>query len=343
MLKLIKITTFASLSFALTACGWLTGDDGLFRDRSNDYRQASETKALQLPAAVASDVLDDSYDIPTISDRSTLKGEFEMPRPEPLGDEVLREAVKINRLGDTQWVLINGTPGQVWPRLRAFFTLTRMGLLRVDAVNGLLETAWLQPTEKGLPRERYRLRIDQGVQRESTELYVTQMTEQAGDQWPAASTNRQREDAFVQSLAQFLADASVDGSISMLAQQAIESSGRVSIEQAPNQLPRIALALPFHRAWASLRLAIEKSSLTFEDVDVGQQLYYVRYLAPVKEEGWFSGWFSKKSEDRGESFLLRVISLDQQHVEIAVEKPDGKTITEEEVSAILKVIKRHLS
>ncbi|MGK0442433.1 MAG: outer membrane protein assembly factor BamC [Pseudohongiellaceae bacterium] len=342
----IKTILVVSLGLNLSACGWLTGDDGYFRDRSNDYRKSQELEYLKIPTGINVSIIDDSYAIPEISDRADLTSEFVVPRPEALGEDVNREAVRISRLGDEQWVLVNIPPGQVWPRLRSFFNLGRVGLLRADAIRGVLETAWIQPVDSSLPKERYQLRIEQGVQRGSSEVRVTHMDIAAGLDWPESSSSTERENKLVQQLAQFLADSSINSSVSMLAEQAINASGRVTIEQQANREPHIVLQLPYYRAWASLGLAIGKAGYITDDLDATQQVYYVHYVHDEEEdEAWFSGWFSDNTDtiQEGDAYFVRMIKRDEQQVEITIELQSGEVMAEGEADMLLKLIKRHLA
>ena len=346
---MIRIIVVAALSIGVSGCGWLFDkEDGIFRDRSHDYRKSKELKPLTIPAGINAHSIDDNYAIPPISDRSELTGEFVIPRPESLGDEVNREAVRINRLGEEQWILVNVSPGQVWPRLRSFFSLGGVGILRADAVRGILETAWIQPVDTNLPKERYQLKVEQGVQRGTSEVRVKQMAISAGSDWPTQSSSSAREDALVEQLSQFLADSAIDSSVSMLADQAHNASGRVTIEQKKGQQPYIELQLPYYRAWASLGLAIKKAGFIEDDLDATQQVYYVRYVHPEDEEeedGWFSGWFSDDEEEeaQGVAYFVRIKQLDEQRVKITVELQSGAAMAEGEADKLLKLIKRHLT
>ena len=354
MNKTIKTGLVVSLAVSASGCSWLFGDDGVFRDKSNDYRLARIEKPLELPEGMETSAYGDSYAIPEISDRSALSGEFVVPSPEPLSDDVDRDAVRINKLGNQQWILANGSPGQVWPRLRSFFNLNQLSIQRADAVQGVLETVWLKPSAEGTLKERYRLRIDQGVQRGTSEIYVLQADTRAGeDRWPEISSNAEREELMMQEVAQFLANNTTGGSVSMLAQQAIDSSGRVTLEQEGNAEPFIRLQLPFSRAWASLGRAIRKAGIAVDDLDRNQRLFYVRYDKERQDQedeepGWFSGWFGGDEEDAealnpGQAYFIRVKEESSQAVEITVERQSGEAMDEGESDHILKLIKRHLS
>ena len=352
MNKTIKTGLVVTLALSASGCSWLFGDDGVFRDRSNDYRQARIEKPLELPEGMATNVYSDSYAIPEISDRSALNGEFAVPAPEPLSDDVDRDAVRINTLGDQSWILANGSPGQVWPRLRSFFNINKLSVQRADAVTGVLETVWLKPSTEGVAKERYRLRIDQGVQRGTSEIYILQADTNAGDErWPESSSNPEREALMMQEVAQFLANNTTGGSVSMLAQQAIDSSGRVTIEQDGSAEPYIRLQLPFSRAWASVGRAVRKADISIDDLDRNQRIYYVHYdkdqqADDDKKSGWFSSWFGSDSDEAkqsGRAYFIRLTDESSQAVEITVERQSGEAMNDGEADQILKLIKRHLS
>lgn len=349
MNKTIKVGVALSLALSASGCSWLFGDDGVFRDSSNDYRKARIEKPLERPEGMGAGVYNDSYAIPEISDRSALNGEFVVPSPEPLSDDVDRDAVRINTLGNERWVLANGAPGQVWPRLRSFFNMNKLSLQRADAVTGVLETVWLQPSTEHVLKERYRLRIDQGVQRGTSEIYILQADSSAGtERWPETSSNLQREQLMMQEVAQFLANNTTGGSVSMLAQQAIDSSGRVTLEQDGSAEPYIRLQLPFSRAWASLGRAIRKAGIAVDDLDRDQRIFYVRYDQEQQndeEPGWFASWFGANKDEMtsGKAYYVRMTDESSQTVEITIERQSGEPMEGGEADRILKLIKRHLS
>jgi outer membrane protein assembly factor BamC len=352
--RLITTALLAALMVSSSGCSWLFGDDGMFRDRSHDYRKAKLEPPLQLPEHIDSEAIDDSYAIPTISDHSGLEGEFEVPRPEPLTEDVARDAVRINTLGDQRWILVDGAPGQVWPRLRGFLSLNQLAVQRIDAASGIIETNWLQPSGEGILRERYRFRIEQGVQRGSSEIYVLQADIRAGQEdWPATSNSVEREQLITQELAQYLADSSTASAVSMLAQQAIDSSGKVTLKEDDKGQPYIQLTLSFDRAWASVGKALDKADFRVDDLDRSQGLYYLHYAmrdANKKDKpGFFSSLFTwgddadSKKNGRSVAYLLHVTEQSNNIVTIRIERQNHKAISREQVDTLLKLIKRNLS
>ncbi len=341
----LKLITVTSLALTMSACSWIFGDT--FRDRSDDYRQAKVEPPLQLPDTIKNNAIGDNYAIPPISDRTSLSEEFVLPRPEPLDDDINRDAVRINSLNDSRWILVNGSPGQVWPRLRGFLSLNQLTVNRADAASGIIETVWLQPQGEDAIRERFRIRIEQGVQRATSEVYVLHADIRAGqDDWPDQSSSQEREHILTDNLAQYLADSAAAAAVSMLAQQAIDSSGKVTLEEDNSGQIFLRLDLPFARAWASIGLALEKAGFNVDDLNRSEGLYYLNYVEAKDEDepGFFRSLFSRNNEEaEGEDYLLTVKRQNAETVLITIEHQSGETMERSEADHLLKRLKRHIS
>lgn len=333
----------------LSGCGWLTGEGGIFRDRSNDYRQAQLEQPLQVPPNLSSTAIDDALAIPPTSAPSGLGGKFEVPRPDPLEGNPDGELVKLQRLGDDHWILVEAEPGEVWPRVRQFLTVNQLTVARADAATGMIESGWLQPQADGAARERYRFRIEQGVQRGSSEVFVLQS---GSDSWPQHSTNAGREAEMRQALAQFIADAGSSGSVSMLAQRGLDSRGKVFMERRGEQ-PSLRLELPIERAWASLEAALPKAGFTIDDRNRSDRQLWATYAPPQEEEekrGWFGSiWHSLFGEDDsvGDASTIYVIAVepraDDRSVRITLRRDDGQPLPTGDLEQLLQQIKGRLS
>lgn len=349
--RLIGSSLLAITLLTGSGCSWLFGDEGTFRDRGDDYRKAKIEAPLQVPDNLDAETIDDRFAIPAISDRLSLSDEFIVPRPQALESDVDRDSVRINTLGSQQWILVNGAPGQVWPRLRGFLSLNELAVKRADAINGIIETAWLQPAAEEVQQERYRLRIEQGVQRGTSEVYVLQADIADGaDAWPAQSSNDEREKLMTRSLAQYLADSAAAAAVSMLAQQAIDSSGKVVLEEDANAMPYIKLSLPYSRAWAAVDKALRDAGFEIDDLNRSEELYYVHYLDTGEDEdnkpGFFKRLFSSKSDEekeRGIAYLVKVSKQDSNAVHITIETQSGDSLDALETKKLLVLLKRHIS
>jgi outer membrane protein assembly factor BamC len=334
---------------AVAGCTYINGEKSYFRDRSDDYRKARATAALEVPAGLDSEALQEIYVIPPITEDIRVTGEFEAPRPAPLVTGSVDQLVRIQKLGDEQWMLVSVAPGQLWPQVRGYLGRQAMPIARVEASAGLIETAWLEPGN-GAMGERYRFRIEQGVQRNTSELHILQMG-QVGDinAWPSDSTDSEREESMLRSVAQFIADNVGTAPVSMMAQQAISASGRVSMQEDDEGNPYIRLELPYHRAWASLDRALDEANFDILDRDRSAGAYFVHYNRPEEEESGWLGWLFSDDEDdpaaKLEQYDYRVQVNDRggDTVHIEISRQDGGPLSQSHAQSILALIKGNIT
>lgn len=334
---------------SLTGCGYLFGDQGVFRDKSEDYKKAPDLPVITVPDDKDTVALQEIYPVPPVENALLATEEFEVPRPTPLTAGAEDEIVRIQRLADASWILVAEAPGQVWPQVRSFFASAGIPISRVDARAGTMETGWLA-LESAAMASRFRVRIEQGVQRGNSELHVLQQN-QAGDVnvWPNSSDNSDQESEMLQALAQYIANSAGTAPVSMVAEQAIAASGKISLQETAAGEPYIQLTLPFDRAWASLGRALEKSTFNITDRDRSSGVYYADFLGPQgeDEDGWFDWLWDSDDEHphAGQSFVISVESEDSDNVAIGLRAADQASVTLEkrEKQAMLTLIKGNIN
>ena len=273
-MKVVKVGFLCAFLLASTGCGYLFGDKGLFRDKSEDYKKAPAPQPITVPAGMDSAALREIYVIPQVDDNFLAQGEFEVPRPAPLVSGASgSEVVRIQKLGDESWALISVPPGQVWPQVRGFMSASGMQVARVDARAGIMETGWFTVEGKSMA-SRFRFRMEQGVQRGTSELHVLQMN-QAGNvnAWPPKSDEPAQAAEMLRAIAQYLADSAESPPVSMIAEQGISAGGKISMQEATEGYTYIRLELPYDRAWASLGRALEESTFVIADRDRSAGIY----------------------------------------------------------------------
>ena len=346
--KAVKLTLVCALLLVCNGCGYLFGDKGVFRDNSEDYKKAPELPVVSVPEGKDNQALGEIYVIPPVEDDLVLAGEFEVPRPAPLVAGTGDEVVRIQKLGDESWALIGVAPGQVWPQVRSFLTAADIQVARVDARAGIIESGWL--TLEGQPMaSRFRFRMEQGVQRSTSELHVLQM-DQAGDvnSWPDKSDNPEQSAEMLRAVAQYLANSTDAAPVSMIAEQGISDTGKVSMQESPEGYTYILLSLPYDRAWASVGRALEVSTFEITDRDRSSGKYYARFLGPdsQEEDGWLD-WLWDSDEDHpqaGQMFLITMTTQDEEVVTIRLQpQDDAMPFDKREEQSLLALIKGNIN
>lgn len=290
------------LSASLSGCGVFFGDDGVFRNRENDYLKADNLPPLVLPAGTNKEALGELYPIPPISASDfgydATASEYDVPRPMPLSANMLQDNVKIQRVGEKSWILVNAAPGELWPRVRNFLNTNNLSATRADLKQGIIETGWLQFKSDLNSQDRYRLQIDQGIQPETSEIHITHMSVPGAAkptqelEWPTKSMNAEREKWLMDDLAANLASDSTEGGTSMMA-QAI--GGNVAAKAALGMYknePVMTLKLDKTRTMATIAYAAKRDGFQLFESDASTGMFYVHYknLEDAKP-GWFKRFF----------------------------------------------------
>ncbi|MFA0811243.1 outer membrane protein assembly factor BamC [Microbulbifer epialgicus] len=306
-----KLTVGAALcisSLTLAGCG-VFGNEGYFRDRSNDYQQADSLAPLQIPEGINAKHQEELYEIPQIAGNELDQGNFEVPRPQALSVNAGLERVKIQKLGNSRWVLVSQPPEEVWPQLHYFLRSSGLRVEMSDASVGIMETAWMTFNESPETKDKYRLQIETGVQPDTTEVHVRHLSVAVDApvggsvNWPQSSSSPEREGWMIDEMSTALATDSSGASASLVAQAIGGSTVKVQLREPVGHEPYISMGLEMERAWATVAHAVNAGAyrLHREDSDIG--LFYVTYdeereLADSEEDdgGWFS-WGKKDKED----------------------------------------------
>jgi outer membrane protein assembly factor BamC len=295
----LTLSLLVGISLSQIGCGWLGGDKGIFRDRSNDYLKADNIKPLVLPEGKQAPAsMGELYPIPPVSATDfgyDPNADYEIPRPLPLAANLQQENVKIQRVGGESWVLINAAPGELWPRIRNFLNINGLNASYANINKGIIETEWLQFKTDPELQHTYRLQIDQGVQPETSEIHILHYSIPANQplpadiKWPAKSVSAEREKWLMDELAATLASDQTEGGTSLLAQN-IGGSVKASLGMYRTETA-LYIRLDKTRSFATLGYAAKKDGfVTFEsDQDAG--LIYVGYKDP---EDMKPGWFKRK-------------------------------------------------
>src|SRR5690606_1838978 len=188
MKPVLNALTLVMISAGLSGCGYLFGEDGYFRDRGSDYRTAVVEPRMTVPAELNSKPIGDLLPVPGQRGASTSEGKFELPRPQGLS-------------------------------VAADFSEYRVPVATESTTIGEMETGWLafdQDADNPLMRrllpavganrrtdgqeQRFRIRVEPGVQSGSSEIKVLHMQRSQGSdrsEWPSVSDNSNLERALL--------------------------------------------------------------------------------------------------------------------------------------------------
>ncbi|SEM38717.1 Beta-barrel assembly machine subunit BamC [Pseudomonas sp. ok272] len=370
MKRLAGLSALALIISSTSGCGWVWGPEGYFRDRGSDYLEAQQTAPMKLPPDVqVAKRLDPLLPIPSNVADDTQKGEYIVPRPQPLSAIAEATDYSLQKSGDSRWVMAQHPPAEVWPVAVQFFQDNGFRLDEQRPQTGEFTTTWQRSDElsaamakrlsaAGVAADaetRVRVRIEPGVQRNTSEVYVVSAERAAGSTDDVAFANRSvntgLDAALVDDMLVSMSRiAEKGGSVSMLASRDFDTPNRVSLSEDGSGNPVLNVGTDLDRAWSSVGRALELGEWRVEDINRTLGLYYINLAekAEKKDEkpGFFSSLFGstpakEEIEARAERYQVRLSKVGD-NVQVTVEKNINTVAPAEVARKVLGVIQDNL-
>jgi outer membrane protein assembly factor BamC len=355
-MKFIVKSGLLALVAALSACSVLEPD-------RIDYRSAGKGVALEVPPDLSQLSRDSRYVVPggTVSANSYQVGQSIPGLPTAataIGD------VRIERNGNSRWLVVNRSADQLWGPVREFWQENGF-LLAQDQPNlGIMETDWAENRAK-IPqdfirntlgklidsvystaeRDKFRTRMERSgsgsteifiSHRGMQEVYASQQKDQTV--WQPRPADPELEAEFLRRLMVRLGAPQQQAAATTTVAAERPSSRIASV----NNQPVVVIEDGFDRAWRRVGLALDRTGFTVEDRDRSQGTYFVRYVPPNpdrKDPGFF-GRMLNFGRDRGEQPLKYRINLrtEGQTTTVSVLNASGAPETSATAQRIVQVI-----
>ena len=328
--KLVRPGLLAVLVLSLGACRFIGGEDGmlsgigiggeegLFSD-DGGYQAAEIIPDMRIPPELDSYTIDQLYVIPEPFSPNAAAFE-EIPLPKPI-EERRREGVIIQSLSGVRWILIDATPGQVWPLIRDYWTELQIALDYENPSAGILETAWVEIGSDEENRHKYRIQIEPGLHSGYSEVYVLHLQNLRTDPnptvitWPEESSSVDLEQDMLRSVSQFLADRNdiYQASSASLLAGTIQAESKANIIAGVSGDPVLELKVDYNRAWVQIRQALQSANIDIVDENRDQSFFSVRFAGIAEEQdepGWFGrilGRGGEVEESEEQDFSIRLL------------------------------------
>lgn len=356
-----RIAGVALILLSLNGCSWLWGDKGYFRDRSNDYLDARMLPEMQLPDGRQSKPLDPLLPVP--GHVAALNGQGAVvQRPHTVNHAMLEGDFSIQRGDGQSWILAQRIPAQVWNMAQAYFEEQGYTIAEERPHVGEFITAWLPASEMpeanrdslalGKNQEsRFRVRIEPGVQRNTSEIFVDAATRKGSRESDWHADKKEPAAALaLTGLERFFNQAGNQGqSYSLLASKNFDAPRRVAlIEAGEGGLQVLRLDAGMEQAWSGVGRALSAAGIYVDDIDRSQGIYFVdlERKAAQKEPGLLKRMFtSKKSRERkatGQQYRVKLTQISRQ-VFVGVEREPGQLADAATTNRVLSAIQPHLN
>ncbi|MGH8729076.1 MAG: outer membrane protein assembly factor BamC [Burkholderiales bacterium] len=349
----------------------------LLDSKKVEYKSAGKLPPLEVPPDLTAPNADERYAVPDINPQGTAtysaynKDRSEGPRPGstdllPIGGDEAR----IERAGSQRWLVVKGTPEQVWPVVKEFWKETGFLIKEEVPEAGIIETDWAE-NRAAIPqdgirkvlgkvldrvystpeRDKFRTRIERGVEGTSEiyvshrgmyEIYVTEG--QDTTMWQPRPADPSLEAEMLHRLMVRFGVEETRATALLKENNVNERATLVKNGKGPASL---SLDEGFDRAWRRVGLALDRVGFTVEDRDRSQGLYFVRYVDPEvdsykKPDGILSKlifWDTEPDKDKTKSHQYRiVVKEEEEKSQIAVLSKDGKPAKAETANKILGLL-----
>ncbi len=290
-----------------------------------------------------------------------------MPKP---------DSITLKREGDERWLVVKGNPQMVWPNIVNFWRENGILLIEQDPTVGVMKTGWLENRADigddfitnqlkkfvgGLystsTRDQYRVRLEEGMDNGTTEVFLTHFGMQqvgqgssgSGDPdtfiWAPRDRDITLEAEMLRRMMVFLGveDQRAEG---LVAKQGQKKAQRSTLVRNTRE-SKLVVDESFAKTWRLTGLALDRVGFAVEDRDRTSGVYYVRYNDPMAdvqtEEGWLSNlkfWGNDKvAEDQKYQIAVQGISG---KTEVIVLDEAGTKLVNETAGRILTLIHEQL-
>ena len=209
----------------------------------------------------------------------------------------------------------------------------------------------LQGTELSIggQEQRFRLRVEPGVQSGTSEIKVLHMQRSQGTErsdWPDRSDNANLERAVLAELEAYLNQAEGLVSVALSTADDAPSAGRSSLVQDGAGNPVLNINADFNRAWAAVGQALARADIQIDDLNRTAGVYYINPGQSATEErpGFFGRLFGRdKPEDsQAQRTQVRLTPMGSQ-VQVTVEDNIDTSSDSSQASALLGRIHENLN
>ena len=375
-LQQIVLPGLAMVTFLLSGCSWL---DSTFPDpKKVDYKISRTESPLEVPPDLTRPNRDDTMAVPDISPSgaatySAYSGERKGGGSYTSSVMPEQDQVRYVREGGFSWLVLQGEPAQVWPKIREFWLHNGFLLTRDDPAIGILETDWsenradipqgairrllskaLDSIYSAATRDKFRVRLEKGRASGTTELFISHRGMEEfipGDDTDNASMWKPRAsdpELEIEMLKRMMVFVGIEEqkATRLLARKDTQKP-RATLVRDADQNISLQLDEVFSRAWRHVGLALDRVGFGVEDRNRSEGLYYVRYNDPDKESGEKEGFFASLafwSSDEEISDEIYQISVKSEGAatQLLVMDKDGKRDNSDTAQRILNLLHEQL-
>ena len=333
----MKNIIIISLLLSLISCAdmdILTDNAAVDAITQPDYVSSSRAKRLDVPPDLTDIETNVQYGVP--GEAVSYKDYEDAKRVGFTEVKVLQnpEGMEIVKSGNLRWLVVNEEPAKLWPHLETFWQELGFGIKVLNKRTGVMETEWIKSsklkfeTKKGMAsrfdawldglsnladRRKFRTRIENGVEKNTSEIYISQRSVVGMDDEAKARIKRLKEGSYstdIYKIQEYIPDGEEEakkitdklqkemnmdeyeinaeilrrlmtklGMTDLDAEKVlanpIERKNATLVENKRGNY--LSLNDPYDRSWRRLSLALDIIGFVTEDKNRSKGIFYVKY------------------------------------------------------------------
>jgi outer membrane protein assembly factor BamC len=297
------------LLVSLTGCQMLISGDSHVDYGAKEQR----IPTLEIPPDLTVPAADGRYRIAPVGEATYSDYSHTVTAPGAATSMVLPElqSVRLEHDASGRWLVVSDKPDNVWTNVKIFWQELGLAIDSEDQAAGVMQTAWAANRATTVPHtglrkllgkifsnvyssgqvDQYLTRLERSKDGLSTEVHITMRSKEemltkdrTQSVWEERPGNPEVEAAVLQRLMVRLGASESQAKNATQETRPAEhvevatTTGAASLREDENGKNLIVISDTFDKAWRSVGLAIEHASLTVEDKNRDQGVYF---LAPI--------------------------------------------------------------
>lgn len=325
------------------------------KEDSPDYRSAQTLPPLEVPPGLKRKGGKGTLSVPSnAGDESTTLSTYESQNSGAIPGAGIDNAVlpefdniQMLRSGDERWLVVKGTPEDLWPRITDFWLKDRIRLVVENPGSGVMETDWLENyaeintvAQRWFRKilgsvvtadsyDKFRVRVEAAAANGSTEIFLTHRGVSADElpkensqdviqtRWVAANSDHNLEAEMLRLLMMHLG-LDEDAARGVVASAAPARPDRAVIEPGDGG-SRILVSENVNDTWRRVGLALDRIGFTVEDQNRTTGTFFVRSVDPkaaanAASSNWVGRLFRRDNKQVEFKSRVQVADLDGRSV-----------------------------
>ena len=370
-LKLLGIMGCAMATLALVSCKSIE-----IPNKKIDYKTSTQLPPLEIPPDLTRPSADDRFVVPDVNPKSSATysaySKERTGRAQVVSSTVLPQQpnAHIERAGTQRWLVVKGTPDQLWPVIKDFWQESGFVINLDEPGAGVMETDWAENRanvpDNGIrgflgkaldslystaERDKYRTRLERSSEPGMTEIYISHRgmeevyssADKDQTRWQPRPPDPELE---AEMLRRLMVRFGVQEDRAQAQLTASISAPQAKLLKGQDGAGTLSLDDQFDRAWRRVGLALDRVGFTVEDRDRSKGIYFVRYIDPgvdnkaAESKGWLSKlkfWGSDDAKNKNEQYRIVVRDVTS-GAEVSVLNKEGVREKSETASRILSLL-----